>query len=357
MDQALQTCVQASSVPTLGLLYPLSVELFVDAATGNVGIGTLAPQSKLQVEGEMRVPSGSDVSPSGGGYLQLGSATGKSVGIDDNEIMARNAGSGASLSLNAEGGDVLIGGSSSSGRLGEGTSSPKFDVHVRGDGALGTLLVTPNVTDSSAELRLTENHTATLGMLMRYNGSLNDLEVRGINSSGETGVHFFVDRDSGFAGFPTSAARVGIGTASPAGQLHVSGSGGDGSVRLPGDAINQSEILGEMGVASDINVTGLTLKAGAAPSNLAGRTITVPTSGHVLALGSTRVSNLNVLLETSVNVRIRWSQTGKESVLSPCTLEPIDTDTLVNQGLFAVSGRLSHLLSSRGRVVPGRRHG
>lgn len=44
-------CLGASSVPELGSLYPISQELFVDAATGNVGIGTTFPAVPLTVRG------------------------------------------------------------------------------------------------------------------------------------------------------------------------------------------------------------------------------------------------------------------------------------------------------------------
>jgi hypothetical protein len=49
VDQAdLQSCVQAATLPTLGMLYPLSQDLFVDPG-GYVGIGTTSPDSKLHV--------------------------------------------------------------------------------------------------------------------------------------------------------------------------------------------------------------------------------------------------------------------------------------------------------------------
>lgn len=48
------TCVQASSIPTLGTLLPLGPELNVDPA-GHVGIGTLTPQHALDVVGDLRV--------------------------------------------------------------------------------------------------------------------------------------------------------------------------------------------------------------------------------------------------------------------------------------------------------------
>lgn len=48
------TCIQGSTTPTLGLLYPLSANLFV-AVSGDVGIGTTAPAAKLEVAGTARM--------------------------------------------------------------------------------------------------------------------------------------------------------------------------------------------------------------------------------------------------------------------------------------------------------------
>ena len=48
-DQVGGECLQASSIPTLGDLYPLSQELFVDSTTGYVGLGTTSPDELLQI--------------------------------------------------------------------------------------------------------------------------------------------------------------------------------------------------------------------------------------------------------------------------------------------------------------------
>ncbi len=48
-------CLSASSVATLGRLYPLSSNLFVDSTTGFVGIGTTSPLVRFQVEGQVGV--------------------------------------------------------------------------------------------------------------------------------------------------------------------------------------------------------------------------------------------------------------------------------------------------------------
>ena len=51
------SCLQASSVPTLGRLFRLSQDLFVHPASGHVGIGTLFPYLPLEVVGGMAVSS------------------------------------------------------------------------------------------------------------------------------------------------------------------------------------------------------------------------------------------------------------------------------------------------------------
>lgn len=56
-DQASGLCLHASTTPTLGLLYPLSVHLYV-APSGDVGVGTAAPSRPLDVVGVVRSRTG-----------------------------------------------------------------------------------------------------------------------------------------------------------------------------------------------------------------------------------------------------------------------------------------------------------
>lgn len=44
-------CLYAASRPTLGKLFPLSSDFFIDAATGNVSLGGTSPTHRLEVLG------------------------------------------------------------------------------------------------------------------------------------------------------------------------------------------------------------------------------------------------------------------------------------------------------------------
>ncbi len=81
----------------------LGGSIIYDSQNSRTGLGT-APQSRFHIGGN------TDASLSTHGLMMLGQGTtSANLILDANEIMARNNGSASTLTLNAEGGDVVIG--------------------------------------------------------------------------------------------------------------------------------------------------------------------------------------------------------------------------------------------------------
>lgn len=84
----LAACISASSIPTLGLLYPLSTALNVSSA-GNVGIGTTTPSSQLEVASALPFPLRvATTDPTARVVLEGGSSTQIRAGNDPNKSIA-----------------------------------------------------------------------------------------------------------------------------------------------------------------------------------------------------------------------------------------------------------------------------
>ena len=98
------------------------------------------------------------------------------------------------------------------------------------------------------------------------------------------GAPGFVISGGGSTGF-----EVGINTASPTAPLHVyDPSPGDSSVILPVNSINNAEILNEAGCAT-YNTSTTTALSKTAYTVIGSRTISCPTAGYVLVIGTTGV--------------------------------------------------------------------
>lgn len=85
---------------------------------------------------------------------------------------------------------------------------------------------------------------------------------------------------------------VGINIPAPLGRLHVvDATGGTGSVRLPANAIDASEVLDEPGIANSL--TAIAVPNTGAVVTLASQTITVPAAGYVVAFATMEASQFH----------------------------------------------------------------
>ena len=110
LDIAVPTnCVPASSVPTLGMLYPLSFELFVDSATGFVGVGTLSPASQLDVVGgDIRTDARLVSTASSGPPLAVSSSA-KVANLNADQLDGLDSSAFSQLGTSIEGGEIAAG--------------------------------------------------------------------------------------------------------------------------------------------------------------------------------------------------------------------------------------------------------
>lgn len=144
--------------------------------TGNVGIGTISPAVKLHVD------YGTDVSPSGGGYIVSGSVTSTNIAIDNNEIMARNNGAVSKLYLNNDGGDISM--CYAGGNVMIGASVPATGYLLSVDGKVICEELKVQLSESWPDYVFDENYTMpSINELKKF---VNDHKhLPGIPSAGE----------------------------------------------------------------------------------------------------------------------------------------------------------------------------
>jgi hypothetical protein len=165
-------CIAMSTIPTVGMLYPLSQDFNVDPL-GNVGVGTLAPQARLDVAGAARVQGPLHLTSLTGAPLFVSSAAKVDnlnadlldgvdasefsrfgAGVDSSELedgsvatidLADGAVTGAKLALDAVGTAQVADGSITLAKLapgvlnGSGLAHGSVGANEIADGAIGDL--------------------------------------------------------------------------------------------------------------------------------------------------------------------------------------------------------------------------
>lgn len=177
---------------------------FLIRASGGVGIGTARPGARLEVAGNNFLESAIRHRSFNSGNTNVWDIGQRVISSSQHYLSVENNGSPELVIRNT-------------GRVGIGTTSPEGDVHIMGNSATGSLVVTPNTANSQSQLLLCENTSASFGMIMRYAGGDTDnpLHFIGWNGDAEGSPLMTIER--------TGGGNVGIGVSNPAEKLEVAG--------------------------------------------------------------------------------------------------------------------------------------
>jgi Chaperone of endosialidase/Collagen triple helix repeat (20 copies) len=125
----------------------------------NASTGRLVTEGAT-IDDKLAIVFGTDSAATGGGHLRIGFLGGTNLSFDDNEIMARNNAFAAPLTLNADGGNIILGNSSNDGLVGIGTNSPSDRLHIVGDVGQHAMRVQVNGT---TRFRINSNGGVAIG--------------------------------------------------------------------------------------------------------------------------------------------------------------------------------------------------
>jgi hypothetical protein len=140
----------------------------------------------------------------------------------------------------------------------------------------------------------------------------------------------------------------------------AAGVSGDGSVNLPQDSVSAPEILDEPGLASYTNVGAMPI--GTSMTTLAVRSLTAPTDGYILAIGTSNLT-LHHTQGARLNTQVRYGltdafpsyDTTQDNNVYIGTQEPTGSyERLVTaHGVFSATGGLTKTIRLFAQRIQG----
>ncbi len=263
-----QTLINASSNKSINFKIN-NVDKMIMLASGNFGIGTTNPQSKLDVNGDINI-SGNGVLKMDGVTLVENNNNGGDADLYYNCRVIRNTtrtdgmwinynssgNNAADLRFYANGNSERVRIKADTGNVGIGTTSPTAKLHLNDSPVDSTIYYIPNSTtstythfDKSIQFSRTNTYrNFYIGLLGNNTNNGNVLAFGGDGGGGsDPNIGMTLDSNGrldigSLGGGLNVVGNVGFGTTSPTGKLHISsGSSGDCELILEADTDNNND--------------------------------------------------------------------------------------------------------------------
>jgi len=209
--------------------------------TDRVGMGVSAPACELHIGGTNPQIRIGDDGAEDTSLCFMGNAADFYIGIDDTSDDL-NIGTGTSIGSNVK---MVI---ENTGNVGIGTIAPNYGLTIVGDGVLGQMRV--HSTDADGTIRIDtsgEDHSSVLSF--ESGGDSKGLIYYAHNATAASQKMYFKTGDNAVeAMIIDGAGNVGIGTASPAGELEVAASNANADIiltRIDG-SIGSTDPIGQL---------------------------------------------------------------------------------------------------------------
>ena len=225
--------------------------LFVNASSGNVGIGTTGPAQALDVNGQFVQVSGSNVNI---GLRLKGTESAQKQWLFGASGTAGICGVGNACIRDESAGVTALVIQNTTGNVGIGTTTPTSTLHVSGTGNITNNLIAKRLIiqnpDSTGSLSLIQSSSGS--MINETNDGVLTLRAYEYNAvSYSSGSSFF---------YITNAGNVGIGTTSPQYLLQVADTTGSGLSMNVSDILYVNGSSGNVGIGTTGPTTPLYVK-------------------------------------------------------------------------------------------------